>query len=454
MATGLSGLASGVDTSTVVDQLMALERQPLVKKERQQRLAESRQAALRDIATRMRNLKVAGADLRSAALWAPKQAVESSDATKTSARWTAGAGAGSYELDVTQLARAEQRTFAYTAGAADSTLTVNGRDYAVTAGATTQSVVDQVNNDSASTVFASKVGEKIVLSSKETGAAYTITAASTAPGAEWSEDVTKQRVGLDAGYSIDGVLQAPSAKNVVTDAIVGVELTFKTKGVTTVSVGGPSVDKDQVKAKVRAFVEQYNSTVDFVRSKLTEKKVVTPETDADRLKGMLKSDPLLSAVVGRLRSTMTETLAGNPAAMDQLIELGISTGASSAAGTVSADALAGKLVLDETKLDQALTGDLASAKRLLAGDGVVAGLGQRIEDLVKPNTDTGGALDERIKTLDGEVSRIRGAMADIDRRLASKEKRLRAQFATMERALAASQTQQATLASQLASLRF
>jgi flagellar hook-associated protein 2 len=453
MATPLGGLVSGVDTSSVVEQLMALERQPLVKKERQQKLAEARQDALRDISSRLRNLNYAAADLRSAALWAPKQAVESSDPTKASVRWVAGAGAGSYELNVTQLARAEQRTFSYRPGAADSTLTVNGRSYAVTAGATGESVIDLINNDSQSTVFASKVGEEIVLSSKETGAASTITVTSTAPGSDWAEDVSKRRVGRDAQYSVDGVAKT-SAKNVVSDAIVGVELTFKVAGATTVSVGGPSVDQDAVKEKVRAFVEQYNSTVEFVRSKLTEKKVTDPETDSDRQKGMLKSDPLLSSVVGRLRSTLMEAVGGNPATMDQLVEIGISTGAATSSGTVSADALAGKLVLDETKLTQALTSDLPSVKRLLAGDATVKGLGERVEDIVKPNTDTGGAIDERIKTLDGEVSRIRTAMEDIDRRLADKEKRLRAQFAAMERALSSSQGQQSYLSSQLAALQY
>jgi flagellar hook-associated protein 2 len=452
MAFGLGGLASGVDTSSVIDQLMALERRPLVKKEREQKLAQARQTALRDIATRLRNLKTGAADLRSVALWAPKQAVESSDATKVGARTVAGAGAGSYVVDVTQLARAEQRTFTYVAGASDSTLTVNGRSYAVAAGASLQTVVDTINNDSAATAFASAVNGQVVLSSKTTGAASTIAASSTAPGAEWSEDVAKRRLGQDASYTVDAGPAQTSSSNVITNAIVGVELTLKAKGASTVSVGGPTVDKEAVAAKVRAFVEQYNSTVDFVRSKVTEQKLKDAETDADRQKGMLKSDPLLSSVVGQLRTTLMEAVGGNPTTLDQLTEIGISTGASTSSGTVSTDSLAGKLVLDETKLNQALETDLASVKKLLGGDPAVAGLGQRIENIIKPVTDTGGSIDERVKSLDADVARVRTAMADIDRRLADKEKRLKAQFAAMERALNASQGQQAYLASQLASL--
>ena len=447
----LSGIASGVDTNTIVDQLMALERRPLVVKEQQQQLAQARQTTLRDVATRLRNLSSASADLRSVTLWAPKQGVESSDPSKMSGRLTAGAAAGSYEVNVTQLARAEQRTFDYTPGGV-SVLTVNGRDYTVGAGASIESVVDEINNDSQGTVFASKVGGQIVLSSKTTGEASTITASTTAPPGEFAEDVAKQRLGRDAKYTVDGGPEQNPATNVIANGLVGVELTLKVAGTSTISVGGPAVDNAAVKEKARKFVEQYNSTIDFMRSKLSEKKVKDPSTTAERQAGLLKGDPLMGAILSRLRSTLSEAFGGNPATMDQLSEIGISTGASVTAGTVSADSLAGKLVLDETKFDAALTADGASVKKLLAGDGVALGLGQRIEALVKPNTDTGGAFDERLKSLDSEVSRIRGTMEQMDRRLIERERRYKAQFAAMEAALAASQTQQSFLSQQLSAL--
>ena len=91
---GLSGLTSGFDTSAVVDQLMALERQPQLRVERRAKQAEASQTALRDIMSRLKNLKTAGADLRAPALWANKQTVETSDATKTAVRFLSGGAAG------------------------------------------------------------------------------------------------------------------------------------------------------------------------------------------------------------------------------------------------------------------------------------------------------------------------------------------------------------------------
>ena len=62
-------------------------------------------------------------------------------------------------------------------------------------------------------------------------------------------------------------------------------------------------------AKVKAFVDQYNSTLDFIRSKLDEKKVVNPQTTADQQKGLLNGDTMLEGILSQLRNAMTATYA-------------------------------------------------------------------------------------------------------------------------------------------------
>lgn len=454
MAISLGGLASGFDTDSVVAQLMAAERLPRIRKQQDEQLARSRQNALRDVSTRLRNLQNAARDLGSVALWAPKQAVESSDPTKAAVRSTGPAAAGGYALNVTQLARAEQRAFTYAASAVPSTVTVNGRDYAMAADADLQSLVDQINGDSAGTVFASKVEDRLVLSSKVTGAGangtgLNITASSSEPSA-LSEDTTRQRAGRRAEYTVDGGSARYSDSNVVTDAVVGVEVTLKSAGASTVNVGGPAVDNAAVAAKARAFVEQYNSAVDFMRSKVQEKRVTKPTTDAERLQGALRSDTGLNSVLSQLRSTMTQSVATGNLAMDELAELGITTGAATGASAVSADALAGKLVFDEAKFTKALAEKGTDVRKVLGGTAGTTGLSGRIEALLDPLVQpTTGVLPERMKGFDSEIGRIKSAMDNIDSRLAAREKRYRAQFAAMERALAASQSTQSFLSSQL-----
>src|SRR3989304_5204913 len=120
----VGGLASGLDTNSIVDQLMAIERQPQTRLLQRQRVEEARQNGLRDVSTRLANLKSAAAALRDSTLWADVQTVESSDASRATATRTSGAAAGAYDLTITQLARAQQLTqgSAVTAAAAGDTL--------------------------------------------------------------------------------------------------------------------------------------------------------------------------------------------------------------------------------------------------------------------------------------------------------------------------------------------
>src|SRR3954468_20969670 len=110
----LSGLASGVDTNSIVDQLMAIERQPRTRLQWRQSAIEARQNALKDVDTRLTNLLNAAKALRDVVTWTDSQTVSSSDPTKVTARRLSSAPAGPATVDVTQLATTEQRTYAYT----------------------------------------------------------------------------------------------------------------------------------------------------------------------------------------------------------------------------------------------------------------------------------------------------------------------------------------------------
>ena len=450
----LSGLSSGLDTNALVEQLMAIERQPQVKLSRKQRQIETRNAAINDVASRLRNLKNTAADLRSVSVWAAKQTASSSDATKAEAKITSTAAPGGYSLSITQLARAEQRTFAYTASTAATTLTVNGTTYDVAANATVDDVAAQINADASSAVYATKVGTELVLSGKATGAANTINAS----GSQIVEDASKRMAAQDATYSLDGgATTRSSATNVVTDAIAGVELTLK--GVTangadvSLNVTAAALDKDAVKAKVKAFVEQYNSTVDLIRQKTTEQRVAQPKTEADYTKGLLKGDAMLTSTLSQLRAAVMNPVSGTGSAVyDELAEIGVSTGASTGGGTVSADAVSGKLVLDEAKLGAALDADPTAVKALLGGVTGVEGIAQRFESSIGPVTGSGGSVEQRVASGNSELSRVKSQMTDLDRRLELREKGLRARFAALEKALASSQQQGNWLSAQLRGL--
>src|SRR3954454_18699493 len=144
----ISGLASGVDTSTIIDQLMAIERQPQTRLKTQVSLSAARKTVLSDIQTRLKNLQLAAEDLKSVTLWANSQTVDVNDPTKVAASLSGPAGAGSYQLNVATLARGSQRWYSYAPPAADDSISFsNGHSTTIAAGATIDAAVQAINSD-------------------------------------------------------------------------------------------------------------------------------------------------------------------------------------------------------------------------------------------------------------------------------------------------------------------
>ena len=117
-----------------------------------------------------------------------------------------------------------------------------------------------------------------------------------------------------------------------------------------------------------------------------------------------------------------------------------------ATGTSSADAKAGKLVLDEAKLTAALDTDFTAVKSFLGT------FSAEVETFVKAQTGGSGIIDSRIANGDRTIKRVQSQIDRANERLDAREKRLKAQFTAMEIALQNSQTQGAWLQGQIAGL--
>jgi flagellar hook-associated protein 2 len=454
----LSGLASGVDTDSVVSQLMALERQGESRLKLQQSASKVRQDALRDVATRLKNLENAAKELHSAGLWADTQSGESTDSSRVAVTSVGPSGPGGYTIEVERLARAEQRTYDYSPPESDSTITIGGTPFTVTAGMSLDSLVSSINSAANGPVYAAAVtdpttgNKQLVLSSRTPGQ----TGGFSAVGDSLSEDTDKARAGLDALFKVDGV-ERSSSSNVVSNAIPGVQLTLKgttaANSPVTVTVSAPSPDTEAIKAKLHTFVDQYNSTLDFLTRKVTEAPVANASTEDDAAKGVLYGDQSLRNMINRLRTSVYSFLApGNGTGPRTLNDIGISTGATTGSGELNQDAVSGKLTLDDKKLTDALTNNRDAVHALLGqtlGDG---GFARSLEAIVHPSTMSGGELDTRIARETSNSSQISSQLASMDQRLSLKESRLKRQFAAMETALARSQSQGQWLSGQIASL--
>jgi flagellar hook-associated protein 2 len=283
-----------------------------------------------------------------------------------------------------------------------------------------------------------------VLSSRKTGSDsdFTVTAGSllAADSTYTTADPTK----LDALYSLDGGTQTASKTNVLENLLPGLRVTLKgvTAAPATIGVGEPTLDRDAVKTKIKAFVSAYNAVVDTTNAKVSEKKIANPASDFQASLGQLHGDTGMRGMLGALRAEMTEIVNG--AGINDLTDLGISIPKST--GSSSADGKAGRLVLDEAKLTQALEADWTTVSDFFDG------FATSVVTFVKKQTGGSGVIDERLKSSTRNLDRLKDQVEVTNERLDAKEQRMRAQFAAMELALQNSQTQQAWLTGQLAAL--
>jgi len=451
----LSGLASGLDTQSIIAQLMTVERLPRARFEREQAAVTARQNALKDIAAKLKSLRSAANDLQSAATWAPTQKITSSDAARVSATLTGTQPvvAGTYDISVSRLATGAEQTWSWQAKPVSSPLTItaqNGTSYTVNlaANATVDDAVAQINADSSLPVTALNFNGQILFRSRATGVSSDFTVSGTMLKAQ-----TSTTAGQDAAYSVNGVSYT-SSTNVTTQGVAGAELTLSgLTGTTPVSltVTQFDVDKDTVKTKLKAFVEAYNAASDLIRGKLEEKRVPNAQNTVDAAKGALFGDNGVSRILSDLRNTVMNPLSvGNATTMDELREIGIGTGAASS--TILDDNVNGKLAFDEAKFDAAWESDRLSVERVLQGTAGVDGFAQKMTAVLDPLTNTGGLLDGRISAADGELTRLKDSLSRMDDRLARKEQFLRKQFTALETALAKAQQQQTGMTSGMTGL--
>lgn len=447
---GLSGLASGVDTGSIVDQLMAIERQSLSRIRLKQSRLQAQDAGLKDIQAKLSALKSASEALRAPGVWANTQTITSGDPARISTERLSDTAPGTYQVSVTQLARGTQRAYDYTSPTgANGSITIAGVVVDVAKGATLDDVVSSINARADVAVYAANVSGKLVLTSRSTGTLSDF----AATGGSIVERAAEYVPGQNSKYSVDGGTVLESQTNTVDDALPGTRLTLKAlTGATPVAITitPPGIDKEAAKAKIKTFVEAYNAVLTVTHAKTSEKTVPAATTNADALKGQLFGDRSLTQLISGLRTGMSDIVAGNVADFDALSDLGITTGAIGA----GMSAISGTLTIDDAKLTKALDTDVLAVRRLLGGEPGVNGLTQRVELLVATQVGSTGAIDARLKSSAAEQTRLTELLRTTDTRLGLREKRLRSQFAAMESALQASQTQQAWLQGQLATLNF
>lgn len=434
-----AGLASGLDTTAIIESLVGVQRVPIMRLEQansnyQAKLGiiDKLSSALADLRTKAKGLDTVGEFLS----YTGKVAAE--NVAKVTA--SGDAQTGTYSLSVTRLAAA-QRTYSNafadkTAALSDSdqtlSLTIGGTqtDILVPAGSSLDDVVSLVNA-SVADVQAGLVFDgtsyRMQLAGQKTGAANAIAIADSGLGLGLDVPANTVQAAQDALFSLDG-FPVTSATNVVGDLLPGVtlELQSTTTTPTTLTIGA---DTQAVQDKLKGFVDAYNAVFSIINAQVGQGK------GANTLNG---DSSLRTIELGLARAISSPIPGLLTAAGDtmQLSDLGIKS------------ATDGSLTLDTAKLDETLAGGFGTAASYFAGDTAssIAGMGRILDDLIAGYVDADGLLQARKQGIDALVKDNSRRIEELERYVSSYETGLQQQFTALESAMSALRSQQSYLA--------
>lgn len=424
-AFSVTGLTSGIDYNTMIDQIMKLERQPITRMQSQQADYNKTISVYGDLSSKLAALKTAAEGMKTATSFYARTAT-SSDETVFKATAASSAAAGNYTITVTALAQAH-RIASSTVAAETSTVSVASGNFSFhvgAAGATTTVAVDATttlanlrdaintkNGDAQASIINDGTAYRLVLTSKTSGVANPITvtenvtslALPTGPVAGG----TQLQAAQDAAFSID-TLSMTRSTNTFADAIGGVTITLTKGGSGTLSVTN---DTDTIQKKIEGFVSAYNDVVSLVSTNAifdtTTKKG-----------GPLTGEATARDVVSRLQGIIGSRVEGLPEGLRALSQIGIKT------------VRDGKLSIDSSVLTDKIATNLVGVSALFTATGGVA---NTVWDYADRATDAiTGSLSYRKKGLGTIVSRLDSDIAKVEARLTREETDMRAQFAKLE----------------------
>lgn len=452
----IDGLVSGLDTTTLINNLMAIESQP-------QTLLKSKVTTTQSLVSAFQSLNTSVASL---AQFAKKTALPASidlftaTATASSVTVSAGTGAspGQIDLSVTSVAKGQVSVTAAQSQWPDSpaTFTIvksDGTKVELTAASTAMSDIADAINSSSAGVKASRVAAgtdsgsgdqlyRLQLSSSSTGAssafqvfrgtaadvtAGTATNLLTATGAATVTTASDASVTLWAGTSAEQVIT--SSTNAFADILPGVTVTVSKVETSPVSI---SVAKDTagISSLASNLVANLTSVFNFIDSKSTVTPTVSSTGEAGTTAGVFTGNSTARDVKSSVLTAATAPVNGRSPS-----EIGI---------TITRD---GSVEYDSAKFTAALAADPAGTQAMF----------QAIADRVAKAADDAsnqytGRITQVITGQQSSLTSLNDQISGWDVRLASQRSGLERTYSALEVSLSNLKAQSSWLTSQLAAL--
>ncbi|MGF7184688.1 flagellar hook-associated protein 2 [Desulfitispora alkaliphila] len=466
----ISGMASGMDIDQLVKDLMKAERQPLERLEQQKTWTQWQQEEYRNVNTKLLNLRNSTMNLRMSSTFMGRQATSSNENIFT-ARATGSAQAGSYNIEVEQMATSASAVTGEDINVAEAFGDFVNKEIRVSNGDKSEVITAESFEDFAKKIRQSDLGIN-VFHDENGGAVFTTEA--TGKNAEIKFEVMERN-------DDDELVVADGATNKFFQDLFGAETEFKGTNA-KVKVNGLEIEResntfqvdgteitlnsaqkgqtvrltvehnvDQAVENIKNFVEEYNKVVADLNERLNEPRHrdFHPLSDDQRRamsesevemweekakSGMLRGSRTLQSVLTNMRMTMTSPILerdeANPDKLRTLSQIGIETGSYHERGI---------LHLDEDKLREKLLEDPEGVAALFntAEEGIGHTMRDDINAGIETLTDRAGRETNLYdqSTLSNEIRRFEDRMEQMENRLQMVESRYWSQFTAMEKAL-------------------
>lgn len=448
-----SGVGSGLDINSLVSQLVSAENSsrsaPILRRET---AATTKISALGTLKGALGAFKGALTPLRNLDVFSARKAT-SADTTRFTATADSTAAAGSYDIEVKNLASAHRlASNAYVGGSTTAigygslAISVGDESFNVDIaqdGNTLEDIRDAINNAPdnkgvQATLLTGTEGTRLILTSRKTGAEHAIKIVSSGgdgglAALDYDPSGTLNMVekdqAKDASVMISG-FPVSSSTNVIDDAVEGVTINLLKAEVGVKTTLNISFDSASVTTRIQSFVTEYNN----MQSALAKLGSYDAESKSA---GPLLGDSLLRGIEQDMRRGLTNPVTGLTGEYKVLASIGITTTAS------------GALELDQTKLTKALDSDPDAVAQLFGSeDGVAARLFAQVDTRLASGSD----LDSRNASLKRDLDQIADDKEALALRMEQIEARYRKQFTALDSLLSQLQTTSSYLAQQLANV--
>ena len=461
MAISVGGLASGLDTESIVSQLMALEQRPIFLLQQKEAAYQAKISALGSLKGGLSALQSTVSALKDADSFISFNATSGNTDVLTLST-SQDAEVGQHQVVVTVLAQAQQvRSAAFTGSdeiVGTGTLTIQvgtgtsfdiviDSEHETLAGIAT--AINEADTDVTAGVIHDGTGNYyLTLVSSETGLTNTISFSlqdddginNDAGGLSSlytdpvTQVLTETQAATNAELTVNGIAVEREG-NIIDDLIPGLTLTLQQEDPGNSFLVKVNRNLDSVTGKIQTFIDKYNSLVDT----LSELQGYNSETGES---GILQGDSTARQLKSRMQSFLYAEVDGVASEVNSLSRLGVE---------VDRD---GKLSLDTSVLTSALEEHREDVVNFFTQDedgneGIARRFDSLLESYIKSST---GLLAVKENGMQSSIDGIGDQIERINFRLAKREETLRAQFLALETLLAGFQATSGALEQQLQSL--